>query len=137
MVYRKKYFDGSLKSGDEFLVKVRVSSKENENNYFMLEDFIPSGAEVIKDDWAYRIEDENDYQGYSNYYWRWWYADKEIRDNRVVFFASHMGKGDYQFSYIMRAQIPGEYSVNPARGLLMYYPDVYGNSDEMKITISD
>jgi len=137
IVYRKKYFDGSLKSGDEFLVKVRVSSKENENNYFMLEDFIPSGAEVIKDDWAYRIEDENDYQGYSNYYWRWWYADKEVRDNRVVFFASYMGKGDYQFSYIMRAQIPGEYSVNPTRGMLMYYPEVYGNSDEMKITISD
>jgi len=137
ITYRKKYFDGSLKSGDEFLVKIRVSSKDDDLNYFMLEDFIPAGAEVIKDDWAYKVEDENDYQGYDHYRWRWWFADKEIRDNRVVFFASYMGKGEYQFSYIMRAQIPGEYSVNPARGMLMYYPEVNGNSNEMQVTITD
>ncbi|MBS1518718.1 MAG: hypothetical protein JSS91_11580 [Bacteroidetes bacterium] len=137
IVYRKKYFDGNLKSGVEFLVKIRVSSRDNENNYFMLEDFIPSGAEVVKDDWAYRIEGENDFQGYNYFYWRWWYADKEIRDNRVVFFASYMGKGEYEFSYILRAQIPGDYSVNPSRGMLMYYPEYNGNSDIARISIRD
>jgi uncharacterized protein YfaS (alpha-2-macroglobulin family) len=103
----------------------------------MLEDPLPSGVEVIKDDWAYKIEDENNYIGYDRYYWRWWYADKEIRDDRVAFFVTYLGKGEYEFSYIMRAQIPGEYNVNPAKGMLMYYPEVNGNSGNAVLKITD
>ena len=107
------------------------------NEYFMLEDPIPSGCEVNKDDWAYTIEDEKDYTGYEYYWWRWWYADKDIRDNRVSFFATYMYGDSYEFSYIMRAQIPGVYNVIPATGMLMYYPDVRGSSEELKLEITD
>jgi uncharacterized protein YfaS (alpha-2-macroglobulin family) len=137
ITYRKRYFDGSVKSGDEILVKVRVQAKDKDMQYFMLEDPIPSGAEVIKDDWAYTIEDEKDYSGYTYYWWRWWYADKDIRDNRVSFFATHLYGDTYEFSYIIRAQIPGKYNVLPATGMLMYYPDVRGSSDEFRIEITD
>jgi len=137
ITYRKKSFDGNVKSGDEILVKIRVHSKDQDNQYFMLEDPLPSGVEAIKDDWAFTIEDETNYIGYPYYYWRWWYADKEIRDNRVTFFATYMSKGEYEFSYILRAQIPGEYSVNPAKGMLMYYPEVYGSTHILRLTITD
>ena len=136
ITYRKKYFDGNVKSGDDILVKLKVYSKE-ENQYFMLEDPLPSGIEVIKDDWSFTIEDENNYKGYPYYYWRWWYADKEIRDNRVTFFSTYIGKGEYEFSYIMRAQIPGDYSVNPSKAMLMYYPEYNGNTDNFKFTVTD
>lgn len=135
--YRKRYFDGSVKSGDEILVKVRVEAKETNLQYFMLEDPIPAGCEVVKDDWAYTIEEEKDYQGYSYYWWRWWYADKDIRDNRVSFFATYLYGDTYEFTYIIRAQIPGRYNVLPATGMLMYYPDVRGSSGELKISITD
>lgn len=137
IAYRKKYFDGNVKSGDMILVKLRVYSKENNMNFFMLEDPIPAGCEVTKDDWAYRIEDEKDYNGYSYYWWRWWYADKDIRDNKVTFFATYLYGSSYEFSYIMRAQIPGDYNVNPARGSLMYYTDVSGSTANMKLHIED
>lgn len=137
ITYRKNYFSGNVKSGDEILVKLKVHSKSDDFQYFMLEDPLPSGVEVIKDDWAYTIEDENNYRGYDHYYWRWWYADKEIRDNRVTFFATYLGKGEYEFSYIMQTQIPGDYIVNPAKGMLMYYPEVNGNSKDIKLKISD
>ncbi len=137
ITYRKKYFDGSVKSGDEILVKLRVHSKSDDYQYFMLEDPLPSGVEVIKDDWAYTIEDESNYGGYDYYYWRWWYADKEVRDNRVTFFVTYLGKGEYEFSYIMRAQIPGDYIINPAKGMLMYYPEVNGNSGSGVLKITD
>lgn len=137
IIYRKKYFDGTVNSGDEILVKLKVHSKDNDYQYFMLEDPLPSGAEVVKDDWAYQIEEESSYGGYNYYYWRWWYADKEIRDNRVTFFATYLGKGEYEFSYILRAQIPGDYVVNPAKGMLMYYPEVNGNSGNLKFKISE
>lgn len=138
ITYRKKYFDGTAVSGDVFLVKVRVYSKENENmNYFMLEDPIPAGCEVVKDDWAYQIEEEPNYTGYDYYWWRWWYADKDIRDNRVTFFATYLYGNSYEFSYIVRAQIPGTYTVNPAQGMLMYYTDVNGSSQDMVMRIYD
>lgn len=137
ITYKKRSFSGDVKSGDEILVKLKVHSKSEDYQYFMLEDPLPSGIEVIKDDWAYTIEDENNYGGYDYYYWRWWYADKEVRDNRVTFFATYLGKGEYEFSYIMRAQIPGDYVVNPAKGMLMYYPDVNGNSGNLKLKISE
>jgi hypothetical protein len=35
----------------------------------------------------------------------------------------------------MRAQIPGNYSVLPAVGALMYYPEVRGNSDVVALRI--
>jgi len=137
ITYRKKFFDGSVKSGDEILVKIKVYSKEEDNQYFMLEDPLPSGVEVVKDDWAYKVEEESNYTGYDYYYWRWWYADKEVRDNRVTFFATYIGKGEYEFSYIIRAQIPGEYSVNPTKGMLMYYPEVNGSTKDFRLKIED
>lgn len=137
ITYRKNYFDGNVKSGDEVLVKLRVHSKSEDYQYFMLEDPLPSGAEVIKDDWAFRIEGENNYEGYGYYYWRWWYADKDIRDDKVTFFATYIGKGVYEFSYIMQFQIPGEFNVNPAKGMLMYYPEVNGNTENLVINVTD
>ncbi len=135
--YRKKYFDGTVKSGDMILVKVKVYSKEDALNYFMLEDPIPAGCEITKDDWAYNIEGEKNYEGYTYYWWRWWYADKDIRDNKVTFFATHLYGGEQEFSYIMRAQIPGEYNVNPTKGMLMYYTDVNGSTPYMKLNIKE
>ncbi|MCX6164748.1 MAG: hypothetical protein NTU73_07825 [Ignavibacteriae bacterium] len=137
ITFRKKYFDGNAKSGDMILVKIRVYTKENNMNFFMLEDPIPAGCEVTKDDWAYKVEDEKDYSGYAKYWWRWWYADKDIRDNKVTFFATYLYGNSYEFSYIMRAQIPGDYNVNPARGNLMYYTDVSGSTANMKLHIED
>jgi len=137
IVYRKKYFDGNVKSGDMILVKVKVYSKENSLNYFMLEDPIPAGCEITKDDWAFNIEGEKDYEGYTYYWWRWWYADKDIRDNKVTFFATYLYGGEQEFSYIMRAQIPGEYNVNPTKGMLMYYTDVNGSTPYMKLNIKE
>jgi uncharacterized protein YfaS (alpha-2-macroglobulin family) len=138
IVYRKYNYDGNIKSGDMLLVKLRVYAKDQNLSYFMLEDPLPAGCEVITDDWAYQIEDEKDYRTVYGYpYWRWWYADKDIRDDKVTFFATYLWGDHYEFSYIMRAQIPGEYNINPSVGALMYYPEVNGNSPTMRMNISD
>jgi hypothetical protein len=137
ITYRKKYFGGEVQSGDVIFVKLRVFTREENLSYFMLEEPLPAGCEVVKDDWAYNIEDEKEYTGYIYYWWRWWYADKEVRDNRVTFFATYLYGKEFEFSYIMRAQIPGDYTVNPARAMLMYYPDINGNTEDIKMKITD
>ncbi len=137
ITYKKRYFDGNVKSGDEIFVKVIVEAKEDNMQYFMLEDPIPAGCEVVKDDWAFKVDDEKDFSGWEYYWWRWWYADKDIRDNRVSFFATYLYGRTYEFTYILHAQIPGKYNVLPATGMLMYYPDVRGSSGELELEISD
>ncbi len=139
--YKKQPVENSkqyeIKSGEEILVKIKIIPSQNNNNYFMLEDPIPAGCEYIKEDWAYAIESENSYNGKSQDMWNWWYADKDIRDNRIVFFASNLGASEYEFSYLLRAQIPGTYNIMPSRGMLMYYPEVNGSGENLVLKIID
>ena len=134
-VYEKQPFGGTVAPGDELFVRVTLSSDGN-YEYFMLEDPLPPGVEVVKDERNYRIEDERDYQYDPWYYgWRYWWASREVHDEKVAFFARSINAGTYTFTYIVRAQIPGRYHVMPAVGSLMYYPEVRGNSDETMLTI--
>lgn len=124
-------------SGDEIFVKVKVTPASAQNDYFMLEEPLPAGCEYIKEEWAYAIEGENSYQGKSQVLWNWWYGDRDIRDNRIVYFASNLNAQEYEFSYLLRAQIPGTYNIMPSRGMLMYYPDVNGSANNLVLKISD
>jgi hypothetical protein len=135
--FTKNNFFGTVKSGDIILVKLRVSAKENNLNYFMIEDPLPAGCEVLKDNLPYKIIGEDYYTGYYEDYWRWWYADREVRDNRVTFFATKLTNSIYEFSYLLRAEIPGNYYVKPTLGMLMYYNEFNGSSDPIKLNIED
>lgn len=142
MIYVKEKFDGEVTTGEDIFVKTTVESKYNDMEYFILEDMLPSGFEVVKDVQNYEIEGENEYRPYYDYYgwgrrpWIWNYADREYRDEKVAFFVTYVSE-KMEFTYIMKAQIPGKYSVMPAQGYLMYYPELAGNTEDIKITIKD
>jgi uncharacterized protein YfaS (alpha-2-macroglobulin family) len=136
IVYLKQPLNGTVKSGDEILVKVHILS-DNNYEYFMLEDPLPSGGEVIRSTQGYKITDEQGYEGGSLYGWRWWWAQRDVRDEKVAFFARYLSSGEHQFSYIVRAEIPGDYHVMPSVASLMYYPEVRGNTNEKLIGIRE
>jgi len=100
-----------LKIGDELLVKVRfVASDDFE--YLVLEDYLPAGFEVV---------DKNAYDGYQPY------VNAERWDNRMVFFFNSLQKGKYyEIAYIIRAELPGTFSVKPSRMECMYEPTIQG-----------
>ncbi|HVZ38310.1 MAG TPA: MG2 domain-containing protein [Candidatus Kapabacteria bacterium] len=136
-IYTKQPFNGTVHSGDELLVKVKiVPNKAYE--YFLLEDPLPAGCEVMTETDNYVIDGENDYQGTapsSGERWKWWYSSRDVRDSKIAFFAQRLEPKTYEFSYILRAQIPGSYGVMPTIGMLNYYPDVRGNSDSRQMMI--
>jgi len=139
IIYYKKRFKGIVTSGQDVFVKTTVESKFNNLDYFILEDMLPSGFEVVKDMDKYFIDGENNYQ--NNYYynympWRWHYVDREYRDEKVAFFVTSC-QSKMEFSYIIKAQIPGEYKIMPAQGSLMYYPELNGFSDMVNIKVED
>jgi uncharacterized protein YfaS (alpha-2-macroglobulin family) len=138
-VYQKKPFTGTVRTGDEIFVKVKIMP-DNPYEYVMLEDPLPAGCEVVESTEGYTIPGEADYdyktrerEGYS---WYWWYASREVRDEKVAFFADWLPEKERTFSYIVRAQIPGNYGVMPAVGSLMYYPEVRGNSSQISMRIT-
>lgn len=136
-IYRKQPFGGTVKSGEEMLVKITVRT-EKAREFFMLEDHFPAGCEVVADVGGFIIEGEREYAGVpagQEEAWQWWYADRDVRDEKIAFFATRLDKGEYIFSYILRAQIPGNYTVMPALASLAYYPEVAGNSAPMQIRI--
>ena len=131
IIYRKKKIEGVLPSGAEIFVKLKVTP-ERDMEYVMVEDPLPAGCEVITDTDGYQIDGEDAYGGRGDYryrrYWNYWYADRDVRDEKITFFATRMDNRTREMTYIMRTQIPGRYGVMPATAMLMYYPEVRGNS---------
>ncbi len=136
IVYVKQPFTGTVKSGDEIFVKLHIYSDDN-YEYFMLEDPLPSGCEVIRKTDGYKIADEDGYSGGEYYGWRWWWEERDVRDEKVAFFARYFYSGEHAFTYIVRAQIPGNYHVMPSLASLMYYPEVRGNANEVSLDITE
>jgi len=134
IVYVKTPLDGPVTSGDEILVELDVDC-DTFSEYFLLEDYFPAGCEVIVDDENYIIEGDDYYNGDSPYWY--WYAGREFRDERAALSLTYMYDDGYTFKYIMRAQIPGRYSVMPAEAYLMYYPTKYGRTGSDDFIIND
>ena len=53
----------------------------------------------------------------------------EMRDSRVVIFSDHLPPGVHVTSFVARATTPGSFIMKPARGELMYEPEVWGRSE--------
>ena len=97
--------------GDEILVKVKFRAQDD-FEYLVLEDYLPSGFEVIN---------ENPYGEYKPY------VHLERWDNRMVYFFTRVTKGTvYEIAYILRAELPGDFIVKPARMECMYEPSIQG-----------
>ncbi len=61
----------------------------------------------------------------------------EMRDDRVVVFASRVPKGLSRIVYRCRAEVPGDFHALPLTGYLMYAPDIRANSDEFRVEVRD
>ena len=52
----------------------------------------------------------------------------EIGDNRLSLYAEYLPAGTYQYTYPLRAVLPGEYRVLPTRAWVNYFPEIYAHS---------
>ena len=110
-----------VKVGDRILVELKVKAK-NSYEYFMIEDPMIPGFE--------RLEESQYQNGFLD-----WFYHKESRDKKTTFFQTYFNEGEFTFSYLTYAQIPGTYTIPPAIASLMYYPDLSGSGEERVIKI--
>ena len=60
---------------------------------------------------------------------------RELRDDRVVFFADEMPAGLYRFRYLARATALGRFVVPPTTVSEMYQPEVYARSAASELSV--
>ena len=133
------YVDGAA-VGDVIRVKLTLIAP-TDLYYVVVEDPLPAGCEAVdvtlnttsvvgEQPQARNLTAEEEDVWYRRYGWGWWwFSHSEIRDEKVALFASYLPRGTYEYSYIMRASVPGEYNVIPATAYEMYFPEVFGRSD--------
>ena len=119
--------------GDVVETRLVVETTE-EMSYVLIEDRLPAGFEPL-------FERVNPYIWDGGPWpllpiWRdYGYNRKELRDDRVTFFATWLGAGRHEFTYRMRATRPGLFSALPAEAYPMYRPDIWGRSASDQITV--
>ena len=68
----------------------------------------------------------------------WWspFDHREMRDDRVAWFATYLWPGTYTASYVARATTPGVFVRPPAHAEEMYNPSVQGRTDGGVFTVT-
>jgi uncharacterized protein YfaS (alpha-2-macroglobulin family) len=66
----------------------------------------------------------------------WWFSNIEMRDEKVVLYATYLPRGTYQFNYVIYPGLAGEYNVIPTTGQEFYFPEVYGRTEGSLFTIT-
>ncbi len=119
--------DGPLTSarvGDLIRVKLTIIAP-NDLYYVVVEDPLPAGCEAV--DTTLKTEStigrrptlrnltpEEEDLWYRRHGWGWWwFSHAELRDEKAVLFATYLPRGTYEYTYVIRANVPGNYRVIP------------------------
>jgi uncharacterized protein YfaS (alpha-2-macroglobulin family) len=114
----------SIKSGDLIQCDLVINS-DRERSYLMITDPIPSNCHPETDNDVDREETP----------WDYWYADQEVYDDRLTFFATQMGAGRRVISYVLRAESPGiAHALPPVVGN-MYKSDDGASDSEYQLEV--
>lgn len=107
--------------GTVVAVDVTITAEEN-LRYALLEEPVPAGCEVVAGD------DER---------WGNLWDRREVWDNRIVFFFDYLAKGEHTVTYVLRAEAPGTYGILPAAASLMYFPEVRGHNQLVRMRVRE
>lgn len=122
----------SLKYGENIKSKISLVVPDARNNV-MVEDIIPAGLEIV--DFSLKTS-RSEYQELVNKSWNgglWYFNHKEVRDDRLAYFADYLPAGVYELEYIARVTSEGSFADLPARVEEMYQPDVFARTIGRKI----
>jgi|GEM_PF-528444 len=111
---------GQFKRGTSVIMSVEVTVKQDGAEHVMIEIPIPAGC-------SYNTK----YRGYSNYE-----VHREYFKEKCVIFCERLPKGKYIYEIDLLPRFTGEYTVNPAKAEMMYFPVINANNNLERIQIN-
>jgi uncharacterized protein YfaS (alpha-2-macroglobulin family) len=129
----------TVQPGDVLKVEVKVTLPD-EGWYVAIEDPLPGGLEGVNERLSTTsfTARQGDYEEPDDFFYQdYGYNNKEIHDDRVVFFVTHLSRGSHTFTYLARATQVGVFHAMPAQVYLMYAPEQWGRSASETITVGD
>lgn len=119
-------------TGDLILVTLTVRPGQRGARYLIVSDPIPAGTRAM-DDRSLAISGlDGGGEDWSE--WRYWYAGRDLLDDRVDLYADFL-EGPQKMTYVLRAQTPGTFTALPTHAFLMYDPDVEGYAPAATLTV--
>jgi hypothetical protein len=120
----------SIASGERIEVVATVDAK-NDFSYLIFEDLKPGGFEAVELQSGQALYATNAKEGGSV----WVY--QELRDRKVAMFIDRLPQGVWEMRYTLRAETPGAFHTLPLIGQAMYAPEIRGNGDEVRVTVTE
>ncbi len=112
--YALEALSGEIRPGDTIATLLTVNAPDL--SYVLIEDAIPAGMELVTNDNTINLTGRP-------MWWRYSWARREYRDDRVAFFRTYFSKEESQYFYVMKAVNPGRFRVPPTRVQPMYRPE--------------
>ena len=122
-------------SGDLVLVTLTVQPENHRARYLLVSDPVPAGMKAL-DERSLAINGLPDPDGSDWESWNYWYAGRDLLDDRVDLYANYL-EGRQTMTYLLRAQTPGTFTALPTHAFLMYDPDVEGYGAAATLTVRD
>ncbi len=106
--------------------------------HLVVEDPIPAGAEIVDTSLktvSVLYQQEEGLRKAAEPIWWWYPTHADRRDEKLVLFATYLSPGAYEYTYLIKAGLPGEFKVLPAVAYEMYFPHVFGRTGGMTFRI--
>jgi uncharacterized protein YfaS (alpha-2-macroglobulin family) len=126
-------------------IRVKVSLSCNGTRYHVaLMDPLPAGTEPLNAELAGTRSmlqqagtNQSGAEAAPFMFWRWtWFDHQNLRDHQAEAFTTLLFSGKYDYSYLVRATIPGNYIVSPAKAEEMYTPESFGRTNTEHVVVN-
>ncbi len=131
----------SFAAGDLVRVTLTVNVPA-EARYVAVNDSLPAGFEPVDGSFATTASDLAHDASVSGDDVDWWtmiqrggFDHVEKQDDKVLLFATRLGQGPHEFSYLVRATTSGTFQAAGAWAEQMYAPEVFGRSAPTTVTV--
>jgi len=133
-----KIINNRFKVGESYIVRLTVATPNIRRNV-VLEDFLPGGFEsvneTLKNESAQTVETaRTPSEGGRTYY----YIDsQQMKDSSTQLQMSYIPQGLFEYSYVVKATVAGEYKYRPAHIFEQNSPDIRANTEGFYIVVEE
>jgi hypothetical protein len=107
-----------------------------ESWYVLVEDPLPAGLEALNERLGTTSHTAAANEAPAYDWEELGYNRKDVHDERVSFFITHLAPGRHVLRYLARAISAGDFAALPAQAYLMYEPDVWSRSAGGRLQIT-